>query len=191
MHDLRLVAAPPRPELQRAISSRLGDIVPGWQPLAEGLLGAEATIDLVGAERDGRTVLVLIGDSGDDLSLIARGLAQQSWIEPRVRDWLQLAPKLPVQPNSDVLAVLLCPSFRPEAILAARAAGANGFVLATYRFLHDGTGLIPLLERVDSPAPADPAPTPDPAPRVAPAPFRTGLTDADLGLSNEEQSEFE
>ena len=61
MGELRLAAAPPHRELLRLLGARLGSIVPGWQPLAEDVLGADATIDLVGADPSGCAVAVLIG----------------------------------------------------------------------------------------------------------------------------------
>lgn len=188
MGELRLTAAPPRRELLRLLGARLGSIVPGWQLLAEDVLGADATIDLVGADSGGCAVAVLIGATEEDLELVGRGLAQRAWLVSRVRDWLQLAPGLPLRPEAGVQAVLLSPSFRPEAVAAARAA-APPLVLATIRFLRDGATLEPLIERVDAAAPIE-RPTAAPRP-ISPAPFRTGLTDEDLDLTHDEQAEFE
>jgi hypothetical protein len=188
--ELRLTAAPPRRELLRLLGARLGDVVSGWQPLAEDVLGADARIDLVGADASGCAVAVLVGAAGDDLELIGRGLAQRAWLAPRVRDWVQLAPGLPLDPDAGAQAVLLCPSFRPEAIAAARAAATPPLALAAMRFLRDGAELEVLLERIEVALPVD---RPAAAPRGAasPAPFRTGLTDEDLALTRDEQAEFE
>jgi len=186
--ELRISSAPPRRELLDLLGARLGNLVPGWQTLAEDLLGSDATIDLLGSDSSGRTVVVLIGEAGEDLEMIGRGLAQRAWIAPRVRDWLQLAPGLPLRPEAGVLAVLLCPSFRPEAIAAARAAAAD-LALGTIRYLRDGAGLEPLLERIDTGDAIERAAAPPRA--TLSAPFRTGLTDEDLDLTPDEQADFE
>jgi len=136
--ELRISTAPPRRELLDLLGARLGNMVPGWQTLAEDLLGSDATIDLLGSDSSGRTVAVLIGEAGEDLELIGRGLAQRAWIVPRVRDWLQLAPSLPLRPEAGVLAVLLCPSFRPEAWPWARF-GTCATVPASSRCSNEST----------------------------------------------------
>lgn len=210
MPEPRLSPPPPRADLLRLLRYRLAEVVPGWRPLAEDVLGAETRIDFVGAEPDGRAVLVLVGGAGEDLELVARGLAHRAWLSPRVRDWLQLAPELPLRPEAGVRLVLLCPSFGPEAVAAATALGPGVCGLATLRFVRDGSGAAPLVDPLGSAAPApaaapdrrapDPIPSPEPVPVPSPtpppampaaAPFRTGLRDEDLDPTPEERAEFE
>jgi hypothetical protein len=188
MTELRRALIPPRGELLDLLGGRLGEIVPGWQLLAKDLLGADLAIDLLGADSNGRAVLVQVGAAGDDLELIGRALAQRAWVTPRVRDWLQLAPGLPLRPEAGVLAVLLCPEFRPEAVAATHSLGPAAPILATYRVFRDGTRFEPLLEPVGVAAVEQPL---QPAPPAAAAPFRTGLTDEDLDLTSDEHADFE
>ncbi|MDH3519417.1 MAG: hypothetical protein OEM49_03095 [Myxococcales bacterium] len=190
MSELRLAAAPPRSEGLRLLRSRIADVVPGWQALAEDVLGADARIDLVGSEPNGGTVLVLVGEAGQDLELIGRGLAQHAWVTPRVADWLQLAPDLPLRAEAGVRVVLLCPAFRPEAVAALGAMQQPcPLLLGTLRFLRNAAGVEPLIEPLERVA--APTETQDVRRLVAIAPFRTGLTDDDLALSSEEHAEFE
>ena len=180
MPDLALTAPPPRPELLRQLRLRLGDAAPGLRLVAEGLLGADSPIDFVGIDAEGRAVIVLVGDPGGDLELVTRGLAQKAWVGPRLRDWLQLAPHLGVRPEIGVRLLLLCPGFRTESRAAAASLAPDAPELILYRCVRNGAGIDALLEPLHH-APAAPAA----------APFRTGLTDADLGISPEEQREFE
>ena len=187
MAELHRALIPPRSELLPLLSARLGE--PGWQPLAQDLLGADAVIDLLGSEPSGRAVIVQVGGAGEDLELIGRALAQRAWVAPRIRDWLQLAPELPLLPEAGVIAVLLCPGFRPEAIAATRALDPATLVLGTYRVFRDGSRLEPLIEPAG--AAADLERPPVAISPATPAPFRTGLTDADLDLTGDEHAEFE
>lgn len=155
--------------------------------VAENLLGAETRIDLVGVAADGQTLLVLVGEPGHDLELVARGLAQRAWVEARLRDWLQLAPELGARPEAGVAALLVCPSFGPEALAAVASAGAGQMLLATCHFAAEGSELrawITPLERAKARTVAPHAEEPIPA-------FRTGLSDADLGVSAEESASLE
>jgi hypothetical protein len=189
MTELRRALTPPRGELLDLLGGRLGEVVPGWQLLAKDLLGADLAIDLLGADSHGRAVLVQVGGAaGEDLELIGRALVQRAWVMPRVRDWLQLAPGLPLRPEAGVLAVLLCPAFRPEAVAATQALEPASLVLATYRVFRDGSRFEPLLEPVGVAAVEPPLQPVSPA---SAAPFRTGLTDEDLDLTRDEHAEFE
>jgi hypothetical protein len=85
-------------------------------------LGANARIDFVAVEPPGRVVLILVGEDGEDLELIGRALAQRAWVEPRLRDWIQLGPNLGLMPNAGVRAILLCPAFRAETLAAIASA---------------------------------------------------------------------
>jgi hypothetical protein len=193
MPELALCPAPPRAELVRQLRARAGELWPALRVIAEDVLGADATIDWVALEPGGRVVAVLVGESGQDLELVARALAQRAWLEPRIRDWLQLAPRVGLRPEAGVRALLVCPGFRSEAIAAARALGPDVLTLASYRCVRDRSGVSVLLEPIER-APeetaaggAEPLPPPGPAPE----PFRTGLSDLDLGLTAEERHEFE
>jgi hypothetical protein len=181
--DLRVTATPPPEERRRALRDALGALVPGWRPLAENVLGADARIDWVGRDGEGRCVIALVGRAGDDLALIAAGLAQREWVAERVADWAQLAPEAGLRPAAGVVAVLLAPQFRPAAIAAARAVSGPPLRLAALRFIENGAGVSPLLELIGS----DPA---DPGTGGAPG-FRSGLSAAELDLTPDERAEFE
>jgi hypothetical protein len=86
-----------------------------------------------------------------------------------------------------VRALLLCPAFRAEAVAAASAAPAGAVSLAVYRCLRDGMGLHVVVEPLGAAAPAEPRESSAPAPE----PFRTRLTDLDLGLGAPEPPELE
>jgi hypothetical protein len=188
--ELWPTAPPPRPELLRQLAGRLGALVPGSRLLAERLLGAESRIDFVTLDPSGRVVLVLIGEEGDDLELVGRGLAQRAWVEPRLCDWLQLAPDLGVRPDARVKVLLVCPSLRPETLAAAGQLDPETLELAVYRCVRDGARIETLVEAVTTTPPETDAPVDEPEPLPVPS-FRTGLTDSDLGLSPEEQREFD
>jgi hypothetical protein len=182
--DLRFTSSPPPDERRRALRDALGALIPGWRPLAENVLGADARIDWVGSDRDGRCVIALVGRAGDDLALVAEGLAQRAWVSARVPDWAQLAPGAGFLPGAEVTVVLLAPQFRPAAIAAARAAASAALRLTALRFVENGSGIVPLLEPIGSGDAAD-------ADLAGAAGFRSGLSAADLDLTPEERAEFE
>ena len=187
--EVALTATPPRPQLIERLRPLLGGLVPSLQLVAEGVLGADATIDFVGVEPSGRVVLVLVGNDGDDLELVGRALAQRAWVEPRIRDWIQLAPNLGMRPGAGVRTVLLCPSFRAETAAAAISVGTEVVSLARYHCFRRGTEFEMLLEPLSGNTHQQAtAPTPETA--TLPS-FRTGLTDEDLGLTANERAEFE
>ena len=196
--DLSLTATPPRPELLRQLRLRLPEVLPGVRLVAEGMLGAGALIDFVGVDSDGRAVLVLVGEGGDDLALLGRALAQRAWVDPRLRDWLQLAPDLGVRPEAGVRVLLLAAEFGPEARAAVETLGADAPELWDMRCLRNGSGVTVLLEPAGvaaAPPVAGAVPSAEPiepAPGALPHPvFRTGLTEADLDLTPAERREFE
>jgi hypothetical protein len=196
MADLRLIAPPPHDELLAQLRDRLGHAVPGMRVLAERLLGADSTIDFVGIEQTGRVVLVLVGDRDDDLELVARGLAQRAWVSARLGDWAQLAPNLGLETDAEVRVVLVCPAFGTEASAALRALGSAWLTAVTYRCVQNGAGFEVLLEHpfaMDPEFAGEPVGSTRPVARASgnPPSFRTGLSDADLGLTAEEQQEFE
>ncbi len=189
MTDLRLAVPPHRPQLIEGLRTRLSEVVPALRLIAEGALGADSNIDFVGVEPTGRVVLILVGEEGDDLELIGRAVAQRAWVEPRIRDWIQLAPNLGLRPGAGVRAILLCPSFRHETETAAAALGDQAVSLVRYRCLQNGGNLEILTEPiVREVARGSTPPRPDHSSLPA---FRTGLSHEDLGLTAEESIEFE
>lgn len=195
MPDLSVTRVPERDELRRQMRPRLPDLVPGLRIAAQRVLGAETSIDFVGVDAAGDAVAVLVGAPGEDLELVARGLAQRAWLAPRLADWIQLAPQLGLRPDSRTRVLLLCPEFGPEALAAASEVGPDGLWLARYRCVRSPVGPGVLLEPVSPGVPPAPAASEDPAdvgsPPAAPVRFRSGLSDADLDLSPEELGDFE
>jgi hypothetical protein len=187
--DLTLTGPPRRPQLIEGLRTRLGDVVPAFRLIAEGVLGADANIDFVGVEPTGRVVLILVGAEGGDLELVGRAVAQRAWVEPRIRDWIQLAPNLGLRPGAGVRAVLLCPSFGHETEAAAAALGDQAVSLVRYRCVLNGGNLEILIEPVTRGAAH--ATTPARPDRSGLPAFRTGLSHEDLGLTAEEYVEFE
>lgn len=169
--------------------------MPGLHLIAEDVLGAETRIDFVGVEPTGRVVLILLVDTETEPGGISAALAQRAWVEPRVRDWIQLAPNSGVRPGAGVRVVLLGSGFSSHSEAAAATLGPECVSLGRYRCLRNGADLHILLEPARPEAvPAAPigaiATTPAPAPIAAAPqtdlpPFRTGLTDEDLGLTPE------
>jgi hypothetical protein len=193
--DLSFTAPPPRPELLRETRLALLDAQPGLRIVAQGLLGAQAPIDFVAIEADGRLVLILVADDDQDLELLARGLAQRAWVTPRIADWLQLAPELGVRRQAGIRLVLLAARFRPETEAAAQALGEDAPELWSYRCVRNGSDVAVLVEPPHTQlAPPPPAHELEPEPAQAPghsSGFRTGLSEADLGLTPAERREFE
>ncbi len=208
---LRFGPSPPRDRIREALR-RPYAFEPPLRILAEDVLGADSPIDQVAVDAAGRIVLVLVGETGEDGALLTRGLAQRGWVAPRLRDWLQLGPRLEISASAPVVARLLCPAFSPETRAAAEAIGSDVVELFACRAVHDGgDSAVVLLEPLSAPAsPANP-PRPDPHTPAAPpegdepaesasAPaassrptgrFRSGLREEDLGLSGEEIAEFD
>ncbi len=189
MAEVALTATPPRPQLIEHLRPLLSGLVPSLYLVAEGVLGGDATIDFVGVEPTGRVVLILVGEEGGDLELVGRAVAQRAWVEPRIRDWMQLAPNLGMRPGGGVRTVLLCPSFRDETAAAARSLGTDVISLARYHCFRRGTELEILLEPLARDTPQQET-TPRAEPAALPS-FRTGLTDEDLGLTADESAELE
>jgi hypothetical protein len=149
--------------------------------LAEGVLGEASEIDLLARDSQGRVAVVLVGSSGADLELLARGLAQAEWARRRIRDWLQFAPELNVDPEKDVRVLLLCPAFQPETLLAAASLDRDRIELVRVHWGAGGSRLS--LERVAIPHGRDCRGQGE----VVPAPFRSDLRDEDLLLTPEER----
>ncbi len=173
----------PRDELRRAVAQP-HSFEPPLRVLAENVLGADSTIDLVTVDPRGRIVLVLIAEPGDDSNLLTRGLAQRAWVKPRLRDWLQLGANLQVSASAPVVARLLAPGFSPETRAAAEAVGPEVVELWVCRSVRNGAELGVLLEPLANPARAG-------TESSAVADFRSGLSEDDLGLTPEEIRDFE
>ncbi len=188
MPELRPTTPPPRAELLRSLAAGLHRVIPEFRPVATDLLADTSRIDVFGLAGDGSAVLALIGEAGDDLLLVARALAQREWLAPRLPDWQKLAPDLGIVAGTTIQSVVLCPDFGPEASAAARATPSGAIQLVRWRYLRNGSDAGLLLEPL-----VTPLGTPQPAPRAidSPAPFRSGLSESDLGLSDEERAEFE
>lgn len=188
---LRYISSLPRAEVRSAL--RAGDVLEApLRIFAEDLLGAEGPIDLVGVDPEGRVVVLLIGDEGEDREGVTRAIAQRAWVRPRLGDWLQLAPSLPFGIDAPVVAWLLCPTFSPETVAAASDLGPEVIELSTLRCVQNGSEATILVERV-TPARAQPegdAPIP-PESRERAARFRSGLSEQDLGLTPDEIHDFD
>jgi len=164
---------------------------PNLRILAENVLGADTSIDFIAVDPDGRVVLVLIGEDGEDRGLLTQALAERAFVRPRLKDWLQLAPNLGVSATAPVVAHLLCPSFRPETRSAAADLGPEAVELFGLRCVQNGAEATVLLEPI-TPAsrPAEQQAAVNTTPE-RPARFRSGLSAEDLGLTAQEIREFE
>jgi hypothetical protein len=201
--DVRYTPARPRAELIAAIRDGSASLDPSLRILAENILGAGSQIDLVAADAEGRVVLVMLGEEGEDRDLFTRALAQRAWVAPRVRDWIQLAPSLGLRPDSSVTASILCPSYSPETVVAADAVGAQILQLSTYRWVQSGAATHVLIEPspraqgADQPVTRRVSGTSTGHSTAAEdgagpgAPFRTGLTEEDLNLTPQEVRDFD
>jgi len=189
MAEIAWARTPPRPELVRMVCKALPALGASLRVLARDVLGAEARIDLVATDPDGRLTLVLIGGGDDDLALVALALAQRAWVEARLPDWIQLAPELGLRADGSVRVMLVAPAFSAPAVAAVRAADPEDIDLVRYRCLQDGSDTTILLE-ADRLAGGRVAPGPAAGPPPG-ARFRTGLSDADLVLSPAERRGLE
>ena len=172
---------------RRALRRALASGAERLRVVAEEVLGADTRIDQVCVGPAGETLLVLYAEPGRDLELVARGLAQRAWVEARLADWLQLAPDLGLRPEAGVGVLLVCPAFGAEARAAAASAGGR-MRLALCHFEHEGSELRAWIAPVE---PEAPRATPSARSAEPVAEFRTGLSDADLGLTDEEKSALE
>lgn len=190
MPELAWVANPSGPALRTALRARLADLGLRLRVVAEDLLGAEAPIDLLALDPQGGVVLVLVAAEGEELALVGRALAQRSWVEARLRDWVQLAPRLGIEPEAGVRLLLLAPRFEPTALAAAAALGGALVGLATFRSLRNGSTSELLLEPVPLQG-AERAPARNGAAHPPVSRFRSGLGDADLSLTPQERQDLE
>jgi hypothetical protein len=189
LSDVEWIHEPPHAERRGALREAAARLDPPLRILAEDVLGEHTRIDWIATDPAGAIVAVLIGEPGADLALVARGLAQAAWVRARVRDWVQLAPAAGLHPDAPVRALLLAEEFGVEAVAAAEAAGPD-VLLARFRCLGGNGRIRALVEPLGAQPPSPGHPTAPPA-HVRGAPFRSGLTDADLDLRPEEIREFE
>ena len=176
MIDAPPPAHPERSELLRRLRSRLPKLADPLEIVAEQILGLESRIDFVAKDQHGQVVLVFLADRGSDLSLLADSLAQRSWMEPRVADWLKLAPQLGLRPELGVRVLLLAPHLDPRTIAAARSVAGLDIDLGICRPVRGGAGIEILIDIPDAPPPAS---TPVAEPHASR--FRTGLREEELG----------
>lgn len=170
-------AGPARQQLLRLLRSQLAKLPDPLEIVAEQILGLDSRIDFVARDRRGQVVLVFLADRGSDLGLLADSLAQRSWIEARVRDWLKLAPELGLCPDLGVRVLLLAPHLDPRTIAAARSLEGPSIDLGICRTVSNGAGIEILIEVLDA-SPPVPAELAEPAVSR----FRTGLRAEDLGI---------
>jgi hypothetical protein len=190
LRELELTRPPTRSELLRDLRGQLHAPPFSVQVVATGILGLDATIDWLGVGPDRRIVLGFLCEEREDLAFLANALTQRAWAEPRVRDWLQLAPHLEVAPEAGVRLLLVGPDFGVRARSLVESLEPVRIDLVRYLCIRNGSGVSVLLEpvrcsasacapgRIDRPAPIEPA-------------FRTGLSDSELGLTSAERLEFE
>jgi hypothetical protein len=177
MIDGLLPAHPERSELLRCLRSRLPKLADPLEIVAEQILGLESRIDFVAKDQRGQVVLVFLADRGSDLGLLADSLAQRSWMEPRVVDWLKLAPQLGLRPELGVRVLLLAPHLDPRTIAAARSVEGLEIDLGICRRVRNGAGIEILVG-----VPGVPLRAPTPVAEPAASRFRTGLREEDLGV---------
>ena len=201
------------------IRRQLARLQPPLRVLGENWLAAATTIDFVTVDPAGNVPLLLVGGPGEDAALFTRALGHRAWAAARLQTWRELAPDAGIAVDARVNALLVCSCFEPETLAAAESLGGAIGTLQYRQFDADGDLVTafesatfepaefesaggrpagdPSTERpLGSPtAPNGGRSTAEPAPRGTPGrfktlPFRSGLTEEDLGLTPEEISEF-
>ncbi len=165
-----------RAELLRLLRSRLPKLADPLEIVAEQIFGLESRIDFVAKDQRGQVVLVAVADRGSDLTAFGGLLAQCSWMEPRVADWLKIAPHLGLRPELGVRALLLAPHLDPRTLAAARSVERPVIELGIWRPFSNGAGVEILIDVQEASPPA-----PTPAVGAIASRFRTGLRPEDLG----------
>jgi len=177
------------------LRDRLAHRAPSLRVIADQVLAETRRIDCVAVELDGAVVAVLDAEP-DDLTTVARALAAIEWLTPRLPDWCQLAPELGIDSSLPVRALLLARKFDPDTVAAARRIGTETLSLVTESRAAAASGpnatenapeTIPTAPEgptaLSNPVESLPSrPSATVAPRLG---FRTGLRDADLGLSEQ------
>jgi hypothetical protein len=197
---------PERPVLRRAIRHRLRSLDPTLRVIAEDFMAEATRIDLLAVGVEGELVSIRIGEADEGSGVLVRALSDLGWLQPRIADWIKLAPGLGLDPSADVRCMILCPDFDAETRSASEHFPTRHLELFRYRWSRERAPLDVWLEPVAS-RPAMPATTgpearettsldaaeapgaetePRGRPRLTAPPsdtsFRTGLTDADLEL---------
>jgi hypothetical protein len=166
------------------LRQRLAELAPALRPIAQNVLTESSRIDLVAIDADGAAVAVFDGQ-GDDLATFTRALGSSAWLEQHLPDWCQIAPDLGLDAAAPVRALLVACSFAPETRAAAARVRDSQITLLTAdaaagsvsRTLPEPTRAAeperPLAGRTRRAANARPR-----------SPFRSGLSNADLGLAD-------
>ena len=160
----------------RELRSRLPKLPDPLEIVAEQILGLESRIDFVARDRRGQVVLVFLADRGSDLGLLADSLAQRAWMEPRVADWVKLAPQLGLRPQLGVRVLLLASHLDPRTVAAAKSLEGPVIDLGICRPVPNGAGIEILIDVLEAPRPAL---VPVAEPIVSR--FRTGLRAEEFG----------
>jgi hypothetical protein len=121
-------AAAPSP-----LHAALSQLEQPLEPVVEGILGLDTRIDAIARDAGGRAWAILRCEPDRAAARLTEGLAQCSWLEPRLDDWLKLAPELGIRPEAGVGLVLLCTAFDAHTRAAARTLGRNRVRLVTLR----------------------------------------------------------
>jgi hypothetical protein len=166
---------PERVELLQRLRKRLPTLACPLEIVAEQVLGLDSRIDFVTRDPHGQVVLVLLAERGCDLAQLADSLAQCSWMQPRVADWLKIAPQLGLRPELGVRALLLAPELDPRTLAAARSLGDSRIELGICRQISNGAGVEILIDLQGAPLPVQ-----TPVEKPAVSRFRTGLRPEDL-----------
>lgn len=146
MVDIEWPGQPERPTLRRALRHALRRQAPDLRVLAEDFLAESSSIDLLAVGYEGELVSIRIGDAEQDGLLLTRALADLTWLRPRARDLLKLAPGLGIEESADPRAMILCPRFKTETRSAADNFPEGELELFEYRCLRQQGQLALLLE---------------------------------------------
>jgi hypothetical protein len=189
------------PPSREIVLENLEALLEAWpeplQIVVREIQGLEGSIDAVACDAAGTPVVVGIADPDRELEQLSHLLAQRAWLTPRIRDWLQLNPQLPLRDGRPPRLLLLGMELAPATVAAAGEIAGTG--LARVRMLETAAGLVVGLDPVSGPPSSPPEPagapasepaeppeavaSPAPDPRAAPgrSTFRTGLHALDLG----------
>jgi hypothetical protein len=163
-----------RPQRERlALRGALLRLTPPLETIAEDVLGVVSRIDLVTRDPDGAVTVVLVAQAGGDLARLGEGIAQRSWLAPRLADWNQLAPHLALAAERGARLLLLAPRFDDRTRAAVEALGRDGVRLAE---LIPRGDLDVELRVLDFDPPFEPTQPIAPSPRRESG-FRSGLRD--------------
>ena len=179
-----------RSDWLRGIAKRLPEVLPGFRVVADDWLAEHSRIDLLGVA-EGAAVVVDFAEPGRSLETLARTLAHIQWAKPRLGDWRKLAPDVGFSAGAQVRGVLVGPELEAEALAAIAALPEDAVLPVRAHWVGGDVWLETPTGREPEPRiAAVRAPQVEPA-ASGPSPFRTGLTDADLGLSPAERADLE